>query len=102
MKTPADFATSPAIIALNTITAVALIAGAVNAMAVNAEATDATSPSSATITDDSGSIINYDTAAQQSYSSQFGKPTYVTTNTNSYGSGLGSGFGVDDAKTVQD
>jgi len=104
MKTPADFATSPAMIALNTISAVALIAGAVNAMAVNAmavnaEATNATTTSVAPITDSSGSIINYDTAAQQSFT-QFGQPTYLTTNTSSYTGTLN--YTVDDAKTTQD
>jgi hypothetical protein len=89
-------------IALNTITAVAMIAGAVNAVATNAEATEVTSSSFAPMTDASDSIINYDTAAQQSFTPQFGKPTYVTTNTSSYSGGVHSRFGVDDAKTTQD
>ena len=91
MKTPADFATSPAMVALNSIAAIAALAGAVNVMAVKAEAT--------AVTDASDSIINYDTAAQQSYTPQFGKPTYLTTNTNSFTS---TGTGVDDTKTTQD
>ena len=102
MKTPADFATSPAMIALNTITAVAMIAGAVNAVAKNAEATEVTSSSFAPMTDASDSIINYDTAAQQSLTPQIGQPTYLTTNTSSYSGGLNSRYTVDDSKTTQD
>lgn len=100
MKTPNDFATSPAMFALNTLTAAAMIAGAVNAVATNADATEAASSSLAPITDASDSIMNYDTAAQQSLTPQFGQTTYLTTNTTS-GIAIG-GAPVDDTKTTQD
>jgi hypothetical protein len=101
MKTPADFATSPAIVALNVITSVAALAGAVNVMAVKAEATCATSPNLTNQNEMPAAIIDYDSAAQKSTVLQFGgKATFTTTNTQSYT--IGQPYGTDDAKTVQD
>ena len=104
MKTPADFAVRPAMAALNTITSIAALAGAVNVMAVKAEATCATSPTLTTQSEVSTASINYNTATQKSTVLQYGsKATYTTTQTNSYmGNPVSFGGSPDDAKTVQD
>jgi hypothetical protein len=102
MKTPADFATSPAMVALNTITSIAALAGAVNVMAVKAEATSATSPTLTNQNEVSSASINYDSATQKSTVLQYGgKATFTTTNTSSYQNGQ-TGYNTDDAKTTQD
>lgn len=84
-KTPADFASTPAVRALNAIVAVSALTGIIGAMTPKAQAADETQPA-------------YNPASQKSVGvNGLDMITYTTTQTGSFNQ-----FSQEDSKTTSD